>query len=580
MDSTNNLRPPKYKNHSSIPDDELEQHLYSVAQNFLFRCGICDYAFEKYMSESQKCLTKLNQNVLENIFEKAKLWYINDILSNPNYKKPAIYDKQNQNQKWSEPIPLNEIRPPSFPVKCFPDTLCSFIIAVSEFSETSAEMCGVLLLGALGGVFQRKYEVVSTAGNAETLSIFAVAIAEPAERKSGVIRKVIEPFSQFEKEYNFNHKTEISKSIADKKILAKKLATAEKDGNDDELIDAQTAFDNFEEVFPLSLLSDDTTPEAIVVKMKNQGERTIVTASEGGFFKRIKGRYTPNGDDKEIYLKAHSGDRHSVDRIGRPSNVLENPAISIIMTAQKCVIEDFINTTEMNDTGMTARFLYAFCEEKAGNGRSPTRQNSLEYFEYIFSLYSEVIKFALKNTVDNKEILKIELSPEAFNFACNYFYACEKRIKEGSPNAKNWNGKAFGLAIRIAGLFHCFECFEKNIEPSSVKISELNMINSAYIVDCFAVHTEKIFSPSDKQNQDAIYLLGRIRQEMKNRKSNAPFSKTEIIRLTHGRFKNAEALIPALSVLEDYGYITTNFLQTGGRPTERIEINPNFMSCA
>jgi hypothetical protein len=603
-----NFKPPTYKNLAIIPSGERNSHMHKVACNLLFRFGNSNETTQKYENESKKCSPPLDFSELNAIFQSALKWYNRDILTNKNYVLPINFQQNNvkstntndvlcctsksENLKqleqeepfqWQKMRPISEIIPDKFPVDCFPKTLCEFIKAVSEFSETAHEMCGVLLLGALGGVFQRKYEVISTANNTETLSIFSVIIAEPAERKSSVIKLVTTPFSLFEREYNFKNKPEISKSVAERKILQKKLVDAEKSDNNEQLINAQREFDNFSEKKPISLLSDDTTPEAIVSKMKNQDERTLVTASEGGFFKRIKGRYTPNGDDKEIYLKAHSGDRHSVDRIGRASDVLEHPAISIVMSVQKCVIDGFISDNEMNNTGMTARFLYAFCEEKAGNGRHPYRIRDFAEYNAIFERYNTIIKKILQVTIDKKDISYTKLSKEtltanSFDEACKYFYKCEERIKKGSTNAKNWNGKAFGTCIRIAGIFHLFECFENNYDPSEVKISALNIIRASKIVDCLAVHAEKVFSIDDKNNADALYLFSRIKAELRKRNNIIQFSKTELLRLTHGHFKKTEELIPALTLLEDFGYIKTNFLTTtGGRPTEQITLNPEIV---
>jgi hypothetical protein len=322
---------PKYRAVSVILQGERNSHMHTVACNLLYRFGNTAFSIDKYRTESQKCSPLLDNSELQKIWESSLSWYNSRVIPNPNYIRPQDFADVSKQETfaattagknvWQTPRPIAEIVLSKFPVEHFPRILSEYILAVSEFSETATEMCGVLVLGVLGGVFQRKYEIISTAGNTETLSIFSLIIAEPAERKSGVVKRVIRPLAIFEREYNENARLEISENKAAKKILQKKLETAEKDDDEQEIYKLQSELDNFAERLPISLMTDDSTPEALVKKMKEQGERTIITASEGGFFKRIKGRYTPNGDDKEIYLKAHSGDRHSVDRIGRPSDV-------------------------------------------------------------------------------------------------------------------------------------------------------------------------------------------------------------------------------------------------------------------
>jgi hypothetical protein len=585
------FKPPKFKLKSTVNAGERNQYMHDVAVHFLIIHGNSEYTQKKYNDESQKCVPQLDYTELGKIYQSALKWYNAEVVTNPNYIRPnefrGVSDTQNKMtekntentantvKQWQKPIPFGEIILPKFPTCSLPQTLTEYIETVSEFSETDPAMCGVLLLGVLGGVLHRKYEIVSTAGNTETLSLFSLIIAEPAERKSSVIKLVTKPLSTFESEYNISHQEEVSESRAERKILQKKLAEAEKSDDDNDIYSAQKNIDTFEEKQPISLMVDDTTPEALVCKMKSQGERIIVIASEGGFFKRIKGRYTPNNDDKNIYLKSHSGDRHSVDRIGRPSEILEKPAISIIMTVQKIIIDGFLADDEMQGTGMTARFLYAFCAEKAGN-RKPTRSKTPEQFETIFEKYNKIIFEILNQTVTQSEIKLINLSESAFNTACSYFFAAENRTKDCTAGAKGWHGKSYGLMLKIAGILHAFECFEKGILPECERVSAENISRACELTDYLAANAEKAFSPHDKVNAEALYLLDKIKMTVP--KNGESFTKTELLRLTHGRFKKAEDLLEPLSVLQDLGYITTDFLGTGGRPAERIIVNPMLKS--
>jgi hypothetical protein len=579
------MRPPRYKNIAVIPQGMRNNHMHSVACSLLFKNGDSNETRAKYTAESLKCSPPLDQIELNSIYSSALKWYTTEIITKPDYirrgslsgvsqeNNPKILD--NQPKKWKPPIPFGEIIPSPFPVFAFPKTLAEYIRAVAEFSETDPAMCGVLLLGVLGGVFQRKYEIVGTAGNTEQLSIFALAIAESSERKSGVIKLITKPFGMFEKEYNSRHKSDLSENKAQKKVLARTLEQAEKDGDDATIFAAQKAFDEFEIREPVSLVVDDTTPEALTAKLVSQGERVIVIAAEGGFFKRIKGRYTPNNDDKNIYLKAHSGDRHSVDRIGRPPEVLENPAISIIMIVQKIIVEGFLADDENQGTGMTARFLYTFCAERAGN-RQPTRPRTFAEYERVFEGYNQLIIDILFQLQDEKQIKQIKMSDNAFKLACEYYFITEKRIQTAVSGAKSWHGKSFGLMLRIAGILHCFEVFERRCLPDEYQVSADNINSAIALVDCFSEHADKAFNPHDKTNADAAYLLNRIKSVLPQKSANDNFTRTELLRLTHGRFKKAEELNEPLILLQDLGYIDTDFLQTGGRPAERITVNPQL----
>jgi DNA polymerase sigma len=146
-------------------------------------------------------------------------------------------------------------------------------------------MSGVLVLGALGAIFQKKYNVQSINNNIEQMSIYAVAISPPAERKSEVIRHIIAPFLRYQKTYNSENKGEVSNSEAKRKELKAALFKAESeiDGTDDkrkQLQDAQSNYDNFTPLHNLTLLADDTTTEALVSLMVKNGERMFIASGE------------------------------------------------------------------------------------------------------------------------------------------------------------------------------------------------------------------------------------------------------------------------------------------------------------
>jgi uncharacterized protein YeaO (DUF488 family) len=314
-------------------------------------------------------------------------------------------------------------------------------------------MAGVLLLGALGAVFQKKYCVQSINKNIEQLSIYAVAISPPAERKSEVIRHIIAPFHKFQNAYNAEHKDEISKNEAHRKDLKAALYRAEValDGTEEkreQLTDMQIAYDNFEPKHALTLIADDTTSEALITLLVKNGERMFVASGEGGVFSNMKGRYR-SGDDMEIYLKGHSGDYISVHRKSREPEVLQSPALSLAVCVQPYIIENVLLDEENTGKGLTGRIVFAYPAARAGTrkAKSDTPPGG------VGKQYDKAIFYALQKTVAMTATKKMVLSPEADAHAEEYFYTPEKRIEDGLERAKSWNGKAFGLSIRIAALF-------------------------------------------------------------------------------------------------------------------------------
>lgn len=67
----------------------------------------------------------------------------------------------------------------------------------------------------------------------------------------------------------------------------------------------------------LSLIADDTTVEALISKMSENGEKMALVSSEGGIFNTLAGLYSGEMTNMAIILKAFSGDFVQVDRKGK-----------------------------------------------------------------------------------------------------------------------------------------------------------------------------------------------------------------------------------------------------------------------
>ena|GEM_PF-685426 len=403
-----------------------------------------------------------------------------------------------------------------------------------------------------------KFKILFDSGNIyqyeSQVSVYAVKICAPAERKSEVDRHATRPIIKFSAQYNSTHKIDISRSRAELKMKQKALTAAEKakDGDCDRLFEAQQAVDSFKEISSLTLIADDTTIEALITLMTKNNERMLIASDEGGIFSHIKGRYKQNGDDIELYLKAHSGARVSVHRKSREPETLENPALSLCISVQPYIAENAILDDENTGRGLTARLVFACCDEKAGTRgavSTPMNPATMEQYESaIDKCLSRTINSDIAIESDYNTINIVTLSEEARRFAIIYFDTCEKRIIDGLEGAKGWNGKCFGLSIRIAGLFHSFECMERGLNPWDVPIASNTMKNSALLTEVLAKHAEKIFTGTDRKNNHALYLLKKLLGLLG---SNSEINKQAVWQNVKGKFANTEAFDEALQTLEE-----------------------------
>ena len=71
-------------------------------------------------------------------------------------------------------------------------------------------------------------------------------------------------------------------------------------------------------------------------------------------------------------LKGHSGDSIRVDRIGRNSESIMNPALTVLLAVQPNVLSGMMQNGTFRGRGLTARFLYCMPKSIVGNRRYRT----------------------------------------------------------------------------------------------------------------------------------------------------------------------------------------------------------------
>ncbi|MBQ6143367.1 MAG: DUF3987 domain-containing protein [Clostridia bacterium] len=476
---------------------------------------------------------------------------------------PEIKDVCNIN-KWGKPVALDYLDIPEFPIECYPKEISEFLKALSISTQTSQEMCGILALGILAVCNQGNFVVRIKPEYYESLSLYTIAVAEPGERKSAVINIISKPIFDFVKDYNTNHKNEIAKNEAIHRSLQRLLEETEKkfSKNKASLEDvekAATSLADFKVKSKLKITLDNTTTEKLIDLMQEQNGRISIISSEGGILKNFGSDYKKD-IDIDPYLKAHDGDSISFERINRPANYIENPALSIVIGIQPERIKKFVNNKEYKECGLVARFLIVFCQSMQGYRDI----NPPSIPKHILENYDNLIKKMLKRTAKNKNIF---LSQEAKNVYYGFQVTVEKKLSNEWFNIRDFAAKIPGTMLRIAGLLHC----AKTENPDEENINKKTIEEAINIIMYIAKHIEKIYQINDESSEISKlkYVLKRIKKI-----NNLEFDKQELYQICKGSISKAEHLDEYLKILENYNYLKIINIQTEGRPKQKIILNP------
>lgn len=142
----------------------------------------------------------------------------------------------NEKSRWDNPVQPNSerIAIPPFPVRCLPEFARAMAEGISTSTSTDPAMASAALLAACSFCFSGVYKVEGKPGHQESLNLYVLIIAEPAERKSPVMRYIREPFDSFCKVINDKNQHELFAADEKCRLLEAELEQKRKSRSDPE----------------------------------------------------------------------------------------------------------------------------------------------------------------------------------------------------------------------------------------------------------------------------------------------------------------------------------------------------------
>jgi len=259
-------------------------------------------------------------------------------------------------EAWPSIIPFNEYNLPVFPVHVLPAELRDWAEAEAEATQTPVDLPALLALSAIAATCQRKIEVEIKPTYTEPLSAYTVIALEPGNRKSAAFRHATKPIYDYERELTSALKDKIAASHNEYDIMRKRVKRAQDSAvNTDDpkefeekrkvATELAVAFGKMRPLVAPRYVVDDATTEKLVSLLCEHDERMAMMSADSDIFAVMAGRYSSKGEPNfGIYLKAHIGDSHRVDRIQSGGGTLDRPALTLALTVQLSVLQELSKT--------------------------------------------------------------------------------------------------------------------------------------------------------------------------------------------------------------------------------------------
>ena len=330
----------------------------------------------------------------------------------------------------------------------------------------------------------------------------------------------------------------------------------------------------YQEEKPLHLYVDDITTEKLASVMSANKGRAALVSSEGGIFDTLAGIYTKTVNI-DVFLKGYSGDTIRVDRIGRESESIMNPQLTVLLMTQPKVISDVLGNATFRGRGLTARFLYCF--PKSTVGRRKFQSDPVP--EPVRKRYEQKMINLLDDEYPPRPEI-ITLSEEAAELLTAFAEETESKMKSEYAEIADWVGKLIGNTLRISGLLcrgGLYRAPDFLTDRETLVVDGATMSNAIRLGRYYLSHALTVYDviPEDAMYKQASRILKMIKE-----KGMAEFDRREAMRCCR-TFKTVAEIQPVLDFLEDYDYITRRQEKTyftGRPPLPKYVVNPSVLS--
>jgi replicative DNA helicase len=490
---------------------------------------------------------------------------------------------------WAPPTPFGAAGElPAFPVEVLPGWLGEYVAAVATATQTPPDLAGMLALAVLATVAAGAVEVQPRPGWQEPLCLFVAVGMDAGARKSSVFTALTRPVADFERQQAAAAlpgitETTTLRRIADQAAAHAEAAAVKAPASQQEEARAE-AIARAAEAANLAVppvprwLVDDATPEALAGLLATYG-RIALLSPEGDVFDQMAGRYNQAaGPNLGVYLKGHAGDLLKVDRRGRPPEYVERPSLTIGLAVQPEVLQGLAGRPGFGGRGLLARFLYSLPASLVGHRRAgappvPPTVND----RYALELQALAASLTTPSGTSDEGPAVLVLDQEAAELLLAFERDLEPRLAAGSGDLAQlagWAAKLVGATCRLAALLHLAGHMRDGwANPIAADTFTGAIRLAGYLVD----HARAVFDlmGTDPRLDDARWLLEWI-----NRTNRTQFSRREAhAAAPRGRFRKATDLEPALTLLEEHGWLRRVDADppgpNGGRPASpRFLVNP------
>lgn len=476
---------------------------------------------------------------------------------------------------WPLPVPLDghgEL--PAFPLGALPHVLREWVEATATALQVPNDLAAFCALGALAACVQGRLEAEVWPGWIEVLGLYGEVLLSSGNRKSAGFRSAVAPLAEIEAEKARELAGEIKDARALRRVAEKRLERAEKNAaasdagpnSEADVCAAVQALDAAAVPVVPRWIIDDSTPEAMVFALRDQGGAIALLSAEGDGLVTSMGRYSEEANLGPL-LAGHAGDTYRRDRVKEgQSIVIPKVTMTVLLAVQPCTLAALAPHA---GRGLPARFLYSLPNDVLGHRLDRTAAVPPR----VAARYREIIRHLANIPAEHDDAgmlvpRTIHFSDGARQILEDYHHEIEPRLAGDLEPIQAWASKLRGSLVRIAALSHLVDAEDHGASPVSEEAMQRTMLLADYLI-AHSVAAHALMHASGPQ-VDASTILRAVRRA-------GLFTATErdLLRLCRGLDRDRRD--EAIEVLLERGWFRKTAVRhpsSGGPPTVTFTVYP------
>lgn len=479
------------------------------------------------------------------------------------------------------------------PLDALGPTLARFAREVSEETSTPVEMTALMGLGVLSTAALGKAVVQMKHSWTEHLGVWSVTIAESGERKSAVLRHVARPLRRHEAARRDAESEQFAaerRRVTSRRKRAEKLETKvanAKPGTDLQMAElelAEWAREIADDIDPVEyrLLVDDITPEALAGLLEDHPALGFIS-DEAGPLEALAHAPSDRLARLDIYLKAYDGAPHTVHRVGRDPEYVDEPLIAFAVSVQPVVARAVMSDERLERRGALSRFLWCQPESMVGYRKDPEERvltdKTLELWD---GLVQRLLELPQPKGREDRPVMALD--PSAGVMLEAYGDQIETQLRPGGRLSEiaTWAGKERGRAGRLAGLLHLVDGNEPATPISLSTVERAIEVGQWSIEEALRLFGEAKATTSSTAAEELVTRrLESWARENVNGHGQPPLILGELYPLVKGvQIPDRGTLDFVLGELETQGVLTVDEIRSskkGGRPGHNVTLSSAFL---